>query len=292
MPELVADAVTLSNIGRRDRQEDAVIADFPSGGEFGLAVLSDGMGGHNDGDLASRILVSEMFGELYFSGARIQALAQNLPHVFQSALNVANKRLHRHTKSGALSPDTGGTLVSIALLNDQLSWISVGDSPLYLFRDGTLRRLNENHSLAPQIDLMVEQGLMDAEIARDHPQRGCLTSAVTGSGINRIDCPKSGTVLQDGDVVLLASDGINVMTDNEIARMIRRQRRKGPQKIAQGLLDHALSKDAPEQDNIALVVIGLSQADRRTAPASGLAARILRACSIWLSGHGRERVSS
>lgn len=292
MPELVAEAVSLSDIGRRERQEDAVIADFPHGSDFGLAVLSDGMGGHNDGDLASRILVSEMFGELYFSGARLQALAQNIPHVFQSALNVANKRLQRHTKTGALSKDTGGTLVSIALINDRLSWISVGDSPLYLFRNGEVQRLNENHSLAPQIDLMVQQGLMDAQTAREHPQRGCLTSAVTGQEIARIDCPQAPVDLRDGDVVLLASDGINVLEDAEIARLIRARRRKGAQRIAQDLLGKALGKQAPEQDNVALVVIKMSRAKPLGVTAPGLSARMLRACTSWGVGAEVERVSS
>lgn len=292
MPELVAEAVSLSDIGRRDRQEDAVIADFPQGSEFGLAVLSDGMGGHNDGDLASRILVSEMFGELYFSGARLQALAKNIPHVFQSALHVANKRLQRHTKTGALSKDTGGTLVSIALLNDRLNWISVGDSPLYLYRKGHLQRLNENHSLAPQIDLMAQQGLMDATTARDHPQRGCLTSAVTGNEIARIDCPNAGFDLRAGDIVLLASDGINVLDDTEIARRLWRLRRKGPQEMAQDLLAHALGKDAPDQDNLALVVIKMSPAKSARQQTPATSSRLARALMGWLAGPTTERVNS
>ena len=290
MPDLIADAATLSDIGRRDRQEDAVMADFPRGAEFGLAVLSDGMGGHNDGDLASRIIVSEMFGELYFSGARVDALARHVPQVFRSALNVANKRLARHTKTGALSKDTGGTLVSIAMLKDTLSWISVGDSPLYLFRAGQLTRLNENHSLAPQIDLMVEQGLMDPDVARDHPQRSCLTSALTGQVINQIDCPDSAISLYPKDVVIVASDGLNVLSDNEITRLVRRNLRKGSHRIADVLKAAVLNKDKPEQDNLALVVITLSAAEPKTNPLSALAGRCVRQNAFRLMGQNREHL--
>lgn len=265
MPELVADVSAATDIGRRARQEDALITDFSQGSALGLAVLSDGMGGHDDGDLASRIIVSEMFGELYFSGARVHALVKNVPHVFRTALNVANKRLERHTKAGSLSEDTGGTLVSLALVGERLNWISVGDSPLYLYRAKGLRRLNENHSMAPQIDLMVRQGIMDADTGRDHPQRNCLTSAITGREVNKIDCPEHALTLQDRDIVILASDGLNVLSDPEIQRLLRRTRRKPSQTIADALMRAVKRANDPDQDNISLVVIKMTPG-AQTAP--------------------------
>ena len=69
----------------------------------------------------------------------------------------------------------GATLIALIFHRDRLHWISVGDSPLWLWRDGTLTRLNEDHSLAPQIDWMVEQGQMAPSRPR-HPDRNCLTS--------------------------------------------------------------------------------------------------------------------
>ena len=272
MGNLVADAGAATDIGRRTRQEDAVISDFSLGAPVGLAVLSDGMGGHDDGDLASRIIVSEMFGELFFSGARVSALTRDVPRVMKSALSLVNKRLARHTKSGTLSTDTGGTLLSVALIDNALSWISVGDSPLYLFRDNELARLNENHSFAPQIDMMVREGVLDAKAGRNHPQRSCLTSAVTGASIREVDCPNEAMPLRNADIVLLASDGLNVLSDDEIKRQIRRNRFRTGQGIATALLNAALACKAPDQDNIALVVIKLKRPrGPRPAPRAPLA---------------------
>ena len=260
MSRLIADAVTAADVGRRSRQEDAVVADFSQGSEMGLAVLSDGMGGHHDGDLASRILVTEMFGELFFSGARPEAMMKDAKNTFREALDITNKRLKRHSKSGNISGDTGGTLVSIAVIGQQLRWISVGDSPLYLLRDGNLHRLNENHSMAPQIDLMVRRGVMDAETARNHPQRSCLTSAITGGEIARIDCPDTGLTLMPDDIVILASDGINVLSDGHIREIIDRCQHKKSDCIADELMKAVRQLDVPDQDNISLVVVKMNAA--------------------------------
>lgn len=255
MPELVAQAATAMNIGRRARQEDAVIADFSQGSELGLAVLSDGMGGHDDGDLASRIIVGEMFGELFFSGARLDALKTSARETFHHALGMANKSLKRHADAGSISRDTGGTLVSVAVVQEKLRWISVGDSPLYLFRDRCLHRLNEIHSLAAQIDMMARCGELDAETARNHPQRGYLTSALTGGKVKHIDCPETALNLKSGDIVLMASDGLNVLPDKDICELVARHRRQSSEKLAQILMDEACAREIEDQDNISIVAI-------------------------------------
>ncbi len=258
MVRLVAEAVTAIDVGQRSRQEDAVVADFSQGAELGLAVLSDGMGGHDDGDLASRILVSEMFGELFFSGARPDTMVENVKGTLQDALDVANRRLNNHSKTGSISKDTGGTLVSVAVIAQQLRWISVGDSPLYLLRDGNLHRLNEDHSMAPQIDLMVSRGVMDAETARNHPQRNCLTSALTGGKIPRIDCPDTGLTLMEDDIVILASDGLNVLPDAHIRDIVHGHCHKGSECISDELMKAVHALAVPDQDNISLVVIKMN----------------------------------
>lgn len=265
MTELAAEAATAQNIGRRTRQEDAVIAHMPQNGP-GLAVLSDGMGGHDDGDLASRILASEMFGELFLAAAR--GAPGETP--FRSALDSANARLRQHISAGCISEDTGGTLVSVAVDGDRLNWLSVGDSPLYLSRGGKLIRLNENHSMAAQLDLMVRNGAMEADVAQSHPHRHCLTSAVTGRSIPRVDCPAEPLALCPGDILLLASDGLDVLTDAEILALIRRHGTAGSAALARALMEAVARKESPQQDNVSLVVVSFSAAaaGRATAPAS------------------------
>ena len=284
MPELIAQAATAMSIGRRARQEDAVIADFSQGSELGLAVLSDGMGGHDDGDLASRIIVGEMFGELFFSAARMEALKTSAQETFRHALGMANKSLKRHAEAGSISQDTGGTLVSVAVMGEKLRWISVGDSPLYLFRDRRLHRLNEIHSLATQIDMMARCGELDEETARNHPQRGYLTSALTGGKVKHIDCPDTALHLKPGDIVLLASDGLNVLSDRQICEYITRFRRRPCEKLARGLMDKVREQNVENQDNVSIVAIKIEaqRADRRGARG------VFEGASEWISGVAQE----
>lgn len=260
MIELIAEAATAQDIGCRKRQEDAVIAHFCQRDDLGIAVLSDGMGGHEDGDLASRILAGEMFGELLLSSARRPLFRANAPAILGAALGSANRRLQRHIDDGHISRDTGGTLTSVMILGGELRWISVGDSPLYLLRDHRFMRLNEDHSMAPQIDLMVENGELDAEAARRHADRNCLTSAVTGRRIPRIDCPDKALPMAPGDLLILASDGVNVLEDEHIGAIALRTRARGATAVAEGLLDAVRKQQTPDQDNTSLVVMHLRKA--------------------------------
>ncbi|KHQ50829.1 PP2C family protein-serine/threonine phosphatase [Mameliella alba] len=252
MAELATDAASGQFLGLRSRQEDAMIAQFPEGGLPGLAVLSDGMGGHDDGDLASRILVSEMFAELYLAAAR--ASSQGDPG-FRTALDSANARLKQHIDAECISADTGGTLVALRVDAAGLRWLSVGDSPLYLFRDGALRRLNVLHSMGAQLDLMSERGAITPEAARTHPHRHCLTSAVTGQSVPLVDCPAEALALEPGDIVLLASDGLNVLDEGEIAQILRRRPATESAALTRALLAAVEAKKADQQDNVSLVVI-------------------------------------
>jgi serine/threonine protein phosphatase PrpC len=268
MPELVAQAASAQHIGRRSRQEDAMIAQFPQDGP-GLAVLSDGMGGHDDGDLASRILVSEMFGELFLSAARPQSDKARASARFIGALDSANTRLGQHIGAGCISDDTGGTLLSVSVEGNCLRWLSVGDSPLYLCRGDRLQRLNEVHSMAVQLDLLVRNGAMTADAARSHPHRHCLTSAVTGKSVPRIDCPEESLTLEPGDVILLASDGLNVLDDDRICAVTRQARDAGCAAIARALLASVRQQNATDQDNVSLIAIRIDAVDpaaRAVAP--------------------------
>jgi len=280
LTELLADTATALALGRRERQEDAVVAEFPQGGGPGFAVLSDGMGGHGAGDVASKIIVAEMFGALLFACACPQHVREAGTEILAAAAEAANDRLRRHAETQGAEEVMGGTLVSTIVAGGGLRWISVGDSPLYLYREGALRRLNENHSMAARIDQLVRGGMMDAETARDHPQRHCLTSALTGAGIDRIDCPDGALPLRPGDVVLMASDGVHALSDPQIRQVLDRHRRADSRTIADALRAAVLAAEAPHQDNLSLIVIRMEAAAgarRAAGPLAGVGHEIAEA---------------
>lgn len=251
------DVATAISIGQRDYQEDAVIADFNLGNEFGFAVLSDGMGGHAAGDIASKIVVTEVYSELKIQGGNIPALERDIVEILRGVAEGANACIDAQVAENPELRGMGATLVAPVLFGHRMYWISIGDSPLYLFRQGKLRQINEDHSLAPQIDLMVKTGQMDAETARNHPDRSALTSVVMGGRIPLIDCKPTPVQLENEDVVVAASDGIQYLEIEEINRLLEKTAARSSADIARAFLDAIQALDHPDQDNVSMAVIKL-----------------------------------
>lgn len=257
-PEPRYDVASAIAQGGRSYQEDAIVTDFPFGMDGGVAVLADGMGGHAAGDVASKLVVTEVFSELKFQSANFADFEAEIPSFMQSAAVEANECLRAHVIDHPETKGMGATLVSLVLVENRMFWISIGDSPLYLMRDGELRQLNEDHSLAPQIDYMVEQGLLTPEAARDHPDRNCLTSVILGGKVARVDCPNDPFSLKMGDVVVVSSDGLQYLENDRIKKLLHKYRRRKAADIAGHLLEALDDLADPDQDNISFSVIKLN----------------------------------
>ncbi|MFV0515348.1 MAG: PP2C family protein-serine/threonine phosphatase [Jhaorihella sp.] len=249
------DVASAISIGRRDCQEDAIIADFPQGADYGFVVLADGMGGHAAGDIASKIVVTEVFSELKLQSGDPVRFERNINRILRAAVRTANDCVLNHATSYPRTNGMGATLLAPVLLGDCLHWISVGDSPLYLYRDGVLQQINEDHSLAPQIDHMVRSGLMQPERGRTHPDRNCLTSVLIGMEIPRIDCPAQPVALKPGDIVLAASDGLQYLNDGQIAELLGHYRHATSAEITAALMRRIEAAGDPDQDNVTFAVI-------------------------------------
>ncbi|MBP9048740.1 MAG: serine/threonine-protein phosphatase [Tabrizicola sp.] len=249
--------------GARDYQEDAITADFPVGAEAGFVVLADGMGGHAAGDVASKIVLTEVFSELKFHFADVEAFEARAPEILRNVADLANETLRQHTRSHPETDGMGATLVVPALVENRLWWISVGDSPLFLYRNGRLSQLNEDHSMAPQIDFMVKSGLMDPQVAANHPDRNCLISVLMGTRIPKIDCPTKPFALMAGDIVVCASDGLQFLTNAQIEKVLAKYRKTRSTEIAERLLGELIRLDDPDQDNISFTVIKVNDASVR-----------------------------
>lgn len=249
------EAASAISIGRRKYQEDALITDFALGADLGLVVLSDGMGGHAAGDVASKIAVTEVFSELKLQSGDIDRFEAQAPHILRDAARAANDCIGRHSKANTETSGMGATLLALSFVRDKLYWVSVGDSPLFMFKNGVLVRINADHSMAPQIDLMVALGQMSEADALHHPDRNCLTSVLCGVPIAKIDCPREPTGLAAGEIFIAASDGLQFLGDAEIQEVVRKNQKKTCAEIAAALV-HELDKlGHPEQDNTALAVV-------------------------------------
>ncbi len=255
LPEPRFDVASALDRGGRDYQEDSLVSDFAVGDDCGIVVLADGMGGHSAGDVASKTVVTEVYSELKFHSDMFFDHADNLPRLMLTAINNANACIQEAIADNPQSRGMGSTVVAAVLAGNRLYWSSVGDSPLYHYRGGALDQVNEDHSMAPQIDAMVAAGALDPEEGRNHPDRNCLTSAVAGGRIARVDNRGLALELKAGDIIVISSDGLQFLEDRMITRIITRNRRRPSADIANSLLQAVKALEHPEQDNVSFSVI-------------------------------------
>ena len=247
--------------GKRSTQEDFVFANFPEDGSAGLAVLSDGMGGHDDSIIASKFLVTGVAGELSADLENFQDLEAELPDRLEALTRFANLQLGSFMRQRGIRKTMGATLLSVAISGHKLFWASVGDSPLYLVRDGKITRLNADHSMSPQIDFMVEAGMISKESADNHPDRNILTSAIYGKNIKKIDCPRTPFELLENDLLLLASDGLDALAGDDITDLATDHAEASSSDMVRGLISAIAAADHSDQDNTAVVAIRIRDRD-------------------------------
>lgn len=243
------------SVGAREYQEDALSVNFAEGADLGIAVLSDGMGGHAAGDVASRIVVETVSQALAKESSDLANFSHNIHSILQNAARSANEKVREHAEANPETRGMGATLVATVILHNLMYWVSIGDSPLYLYRNGRLQQLNEDHSMAPQIDFLVRSGLMDAEMAKNHPDRSVLLSVIIGKEIEKMDCPTDPFRLEPGDLIIVSSDGVQYLEDHQIEAVLASCEAQDAEEITKAL-DAALDDlDDPQQDNSGIAAI-------------------------------------
>lgn len=238
--------------GDRSQQEDEYgLCEIDTGSGNGtdhfLLVLADGMGGHVGGEQASNLVI-RAFIEAY------QTLDAPIGDRLRNALDTANVALSETISKMPVLNGMGCTLVGASIADGAIHWISVGDSPLWLLHEGRLIRLNADHSMVPVLADLVEAGHISREEAAGNAQRSALRSAVTGSEINLIDQSLEARPLAPGDRILLASDGIQTLREDEIESITGGEGAESIEATAD-LLVGAIEQRAREgQDNTTLML--------------------------------------
>jgi len=229
-------AKTDTGLQRRDN-EDSAYARPP------VFVVADGMGGAQAGEVASQIAVEAFEQGLPEDGSPEERLA--------SRAREANKRIHDLSQAQSERAGMGTTLTAAYLDRDNLAIAHVGDSRAYLFRDGTLTRLTQDHSL---VDELVRRGKLTEEQAAEHPQRSIITRALGPEP--QVEVDTWTYPLRERDVVLLCSDGLTSMVSEELVATVL-GRSESLEAAAQGLIDEANS--AGGRDNITVVLFRLEE---------------------------------
>jgi len=252
-------------LGRRENQEDGFRIELQNDADPGsdiLMVLADGMGGHAAGEVASRVAL-DAFLTHFLADSATRPLDR-----LEASLHKANEAIAAQVARAQELAGMGCTLIACLKLNDGLAWVSVGDSLLMRARGGELQRLNADHSVYGELIELVRQGRLSAEEAGRHPQRHALRSAVMGSDMPLVDLGQADFAA--GDIVLLASDGIETLDEERIARLLDDSRDAGAEEICERLLAAVEGAGRPNQDNTTVIALRLAVApqDGRPTPTS------------------------
>jgi len=233
-----AETTCKTDTGRQRRDnEDSAFARAP------VFVVADGMGGAQAGEVASRIAVEAFEQGLPDSGSPEERLA--------TRVREANAQIYERSRADRQRAGMGTTLTAAYVDDTHVSIAHVGDSRAYLFRDGTLQRLTQDHSL---VDELVRRGKLTEEQAAEHPQRSIITRALGPEPDVEVDTWTYPA--RAGDVILLCSDGLTSMISEE--------------RVKATLVDHdnldeaadALIREANEaggRDNITVVLFRLEE---------------------------------
>ena len=232
---------SITDIGkRRSANQDFVYAsDQPVGNLSNMLIVADGMGGHNAGDLASRYTVESMVD---YIGKAVEK--RPIP-LLAEAIHHANELVVEKAKSDKALEGMGTTVVAATVQENYLYVANVGDSRLYLI-DQEIEQITRDHSL---VEEMIRVGELQRKDAKSHPDRNIITRAVGVRTPVKIDF--FDIKLEPGDVILLCSDGLtNMVEDEDILRIVKKS--SSLKEAAQRLVTEANKNGG--KDNISVVL--------------------------------------
>lgn len=233
---------SITDIGRRRKlnQDYVYTSEMPVGRLPNIFIVADGMGGHNAGDYASKYTAETIVKE-------IAASEEKYPEkILEAAIQTANGLLRKQAKENMDFKGMGTTVVVATCNGSDLLVANVGDSRLYVVGD-KIRQITRDHSL---VEEMVRMGGIDRETARNHPDKNIITRAVGAD--EHVDIDFFKVSLLPGEIVLMCSDGLTNMLEDEEIRMILHGQRDIVEKAEE--LVKAANRNGGK-DNIAVVLI-------------------------------------
>ena len=260
-------AVVKTDMGRKRRgNEDCYCLDP----ELGLFVVADGMGGHAAGEVASRLAVDTIQERvaMYLSGAKAATVGEPVPtcsreaNFLLSSIRSANRVIYDAAQGRREHAGMGTTVVSVLAVDDHVVLAHVGDSRIYRIRDAGIVQLSRDHSLVQQ---QVDRGIMARGEAQESLYRHLITRALGIQESVEVDLQEQPVL--PGDLLLLCSDGLSDLLEDEEMRVIIQEHGDDLEKACQALVDRANYKGG--DDNITALLIRAQTGDRGCAQPQG-----------------------
>lgn len=219
---------------RREHNEDTYYADS----DLGLWLVADGMGGHENGEVASALARDTLVREI------------KAGEILSRAIQLADEEIIKHSNRRPQALPMGTTIAAVRMQgnNYEIAW--VGDSRVYGAADGEFRQLSQDHSYVREL---VEQGAISLEQARTHPHRNVVTQALGVTDPQSLRVETLTGTLSQGSQLLLCSDGLTEeVDDGDIARVLSRT-----DLSTQECVDHLIlaALDGGGSDNITVILL-------------------------------------
>ncbi|MCD7724388.1 MAG: Stp1/IreP family PP2C-type Ser/Thr phosphatase [Clostridiales bacterium] len=201
----------ITDIGQKRQlnQDFIYCSETPVGNLPNVFIVADGMGGHNAGDYASRYAVETVVEEI---GASFE---KSPVKIVGRAIERANALIREKARTDPALNGMGTTMVIATCIGKYLEVANVGDSRLYVVNQKKIEQITQDHSL---VEEMVRMGGIDKESARNHPDKNIITRAIGAR--EYVEADFFNLELQTGDLVLLCSDGLTNMIEDETIRRI------------------------------------------------------------------------
>lgn len=237
------------SIGSRSEQEDSFASVINDHGV--MAALADGMGGYSNGKIASNLAVNLFIKE--FSKKR---QIEPVDKFFRDTLMLCNKKLLEKAKG----KKSGTTMIVVIISEGYLSWASVGDSAIALFRNQEFHNLNQKQIFQTVLEKEYLSGHISKEEVLNNPKKKRLTNYIGHENFREIITSKRAIKLQHGDRVILCSDGVyNSITEMEMEKILSKN--LPPHKAAEEIIDIIREKNIKDQDNATIIILEKNNSD-------------------------------
>ncbi|HRB20528.1 MAG TPA: serine/threonine-protein phosphatase [Nitrosomonas sp.] len=240
----------LSKIGRRKVNEDA--CDYWLSSNLSCCVLSDGLGGHYGGDVASQLVISSI-------GVRFVQQPQCSAKTIELLLNEADGAIVREQQKNTRLKEMRATAVLLLIdtINHIATWGHIGDSRLYCFRDGRISAQTRDHSISQN---MVEAGYLKPSELRSSPTRNQLYAALGDGDASVMDILQQEFPIMYGDVFLMCSDGLwECIEEHEMESTLHSS--SSASEWLSTLEKQVLLRGSPTQDNYSAIVVWCKDSD-------------------------------
>lgn len=238
--------IAASTIGNRETQQDSLFVGEENG--CVLAVICDGMGGMQGGELASQLAVEHLTQAFYRGNIK------SIPHFFKQNSMEIDEEIFCLEKDGKYL-GAGTTMVAIFIRKDGLHWLSIGDSKIYIYRHGQMVCPVQSHTYQNVLNkLLLEEEITEKQYQAQIHKGDALTSFLGMGGLRQLEINYNPFVYENGDLVLLCSDGLYKCVCEEEIKSVLECSILLEEKVRM-LLEKAKKNSDNHQDNTSIILL-------------------------------------